>query len=251
VKRELPQVLIGLIAVAVAVAVAVPLTASIVMNGIRDVKLSRDKISVTGSAKQPIEANLAAWNLDVFARERTPEAAARTLRTKVQAVESYLRDAGLAGDTSEPPLDVQETTVQIPTGLTKPRYRSVPAWLVTQSFNLQTTKIDTLVKAAASVNKLLLSGVDVSVGPIQYLSTNLKAAKFAALRLATADANERAATIAEGLGGHLGAVRSVQLGVYQITPRNSTDVSGEGINDTSSRKKDVTAVVSVTFAVNR
>jgi hypothetical protein len=43
----------------------------------------------------------------------------------------------------------------------------------------------------------------------------------------------------------------VHLGVYQITPRNSTDVSGEGINDTSSRKKDVTAVVSVTFAVNR
>ena len=47
------------------------------------------------------------------------------------------------------------------------------------------------------------------------------------------------------------AVRSVHLGVYQITPRNSTDVSGEGINDTSSRAKDVTAVVSVTFAVNR
>ena len=46
-------------------------------------------------------------------------------------------------------------------------------------------------------------------------------------------------------------MRSVQLGVYQITPRNSTDVSGEGINDTSSRAKDVTAVVTVTFAVDR
>ena len=72
-----------------------------------------------------------------------------------------------------------------------------------------------------------------------------------ALRLATADAEERASTIAQGLGGHLGAVRNVSLGVYQITPRNSTDVSNEGISDTSSRLKDVTAVVSVTFAVNR
>jgi hypothetical protein len=43
----------------------------------------------------------------------------------------------------------------------------------------------------------------------------------------------------------------VQLGVYQITPRNSTDVSGEGISDTSTRSKDVTSVVSVTFAVDR
>ncbi|OQB37667.1 MAG: hypothetical protein BWY06_02289 [Candidatus Latescibacteria bacterium ADurb.Bin168] len=39
------------------------------------------------------------------------------------------------------------------------------------------------------------------------------------------------------------------MGVFQITPRNSTMVSDYGINDTSSREKDVTAVVSVTFAV--
>jgi len=107
------------------------------------------------------------------------------------------------------------------------------------------------VKAAASVDQLLIQGVDVSVSSIQYLSTKLKTATFAALRLATADAEERASTIAQGLGGHLGAVRNVNLGVYQITPRNSTDVSNEGISDTSSREKDVTAVVSVTFAVNR
>jgi hypothetical protein len=69
--------------------------------------------------------------------------------------------------------------------------------------------------------------------------------------VATGFAEERASTIAQELGGHLGAVRNVNLGVYQITPRNSTDLSNEGISDTSSREKDVTAVVSVTFAVNR
>ena len=46
-------------------------------------------------------------------------------------------------------------------------------------------------------------------------------------------------------------MRSSSLGVYQITPRNSTDVSDYGVNDTSSRLKDVTAVVSATFAVKR
>ena len=249
--RELPQVLIGLLAVAIALAVAVPLTASIVMNGIRDVKTKRDTIVVTGSAKYPITANQAFWNVTVTSTERQPAAAARSLRTKSAAVAKYLRDAGLATDVSKPPVDVQRTSVQIPTGLTKPRFRSVPAFQVTQSFDVQTTKIDTLVEAAASVDQLLIQGVDVSVSSIQYLSTKLKTAKFAALRLATADAEERASTIAQGLGGHLGAVRNVNLGVYQITPRNSTDVSNEGISDTSSREKDVTAVVSVTFAVNR
>ena len=249
--RELPQVLIGLLALALALAVAVPLTASIVMSGIRDIKGARDTIVVTGSAKEPITADQAAWNVTVSSLERTPAAAARSLRAKVAAVTKYLRDAGLAADVSKPPVDVQATSIQIPTGLAKPRFRSIPAWRVTQSFDIQTTKIDTVVHAAASVDQLLLNGVDVSVSSIQYLSTKLKTAKFAALRLATADAEERASTIAQGLSGHLGAVRNVSLGVYQITPRNSTDVSNEGISDTSSRLKDVTAVVSVTFAVNR
>lgn len=250
-RRELPQLLIGLVAVALALAVAVPLTASIVMSGVRDIKRTRDTIVVTGSAKYPITADQAFWNVTVTSTERTPAAAARSLRAKSAAVSAYLGDAGLAADVSKPPVDVQATSVQVPTGLKKPRFRSVPAWQVTQSFDVQTTKIDTLVHAAASVDRLLLQGVDVSVSSIEYLSTKLKTAKFAALRLATADANERASTIAQGLGGTLGAVRNVSLGVYQITPRNSTDVSNEGINDTSSRAKDVTAVVSVTFAVKR
>jgi uncharacterized protein len=252
VRRELPQVLIGLLVLAVALGVAIPVTAAIVMNGIRDVKRTRDTIVVTGSAKQPITANLALWNFEVSSISRSPAKAAQLLRRKGDAVRSFLRRGGLTGAAvAEPPLTVEPTTVEIPTGLAKPRFRSVPAYYVSQTFAVQTRNIDAVERTSASVSQLLLQGVDVSVGRIRYLSTELKTAKYAALRKATADAQDRASTIAQGLGGHLGAVRSVHLGVYQITPRNSTDVSGEGINDTSSRAKDVTAVVTVTFAVDR
>jgi hypothetical protein len=251
-RRELPQVLIGLVVLAIAIGVAVPVTAAIVMNGIRDVKTTRDTIVVTGSAKQPITANLALWNVSVSATSRSPADAARTLRRKAAAVRTFLHAGGLsAAEINEPPLGVEPTTVQIPTGLAKPRFRDVPAYFVSQGFGVHTKNIDAVEKTSSSVDQLLIQGVDVSVGQIRYLSTELKTAKYAALRKATADARDRAATIAAGLGGHLGAVRSVHLGVYQITPQNSTDVSGEGINDTSSRAKDVTAVVTVTFAVDR
>jgi hypothetical protein len=46
-------------------------------------------------------------------------------------------------------------------------------------------------------------------------------------------------------------MRRTQLGVYQITPRDSTEISDYGINDTTSRAKDVNAVVTATFAVDR
>lgn len=36
---------------------------------------------------------------------------------------------------------------------------------------------------------------------------------------------------------------------FPITPRYSTVVSGTGMNDVTSRDKDITAVVRVTFAV--
>jgi hypothetical protein len=250
-RREFPQLLIGLVALAVALAVVVPVTAVIVMDGVRDVKRTRDTIVVTGSSKQPIEANLGIWDVTVAAVERSPQDAARSVGRKAKAVEAFVRGGGLADDLSEPPLSVEQTAVQVPTGKKKPAFRAVPAWRVAQRFLVQTERIDDLEKIAGKINRLLLQGVDVSVEPIEYLSTQLTEAKFAALRLATADASRRGTTIAKGLGGSLGAVRSVQLGVFQITPRNSTEVSDYGINDTSSREKDVTAVVTVTFAVNR
>jgi len=36
-------------------------------------------------------------------------------------------------------------------------------------------------------------------------------------------------------------------GRFQITPRHSNDTSGEGLNDTTSLEKNITAVVTATF----
>jgi hypothetical protein len=251
-KREVPQLLIGLVAIALAIAIAVPITASILANAVRDVKRQRDTISVTGSARHPIQADFGIWRLTVSSQKRSPAAAARTLRTKVAAVEGFLSDHGIAEDeTRKPPLSVERTTERIPTGRRRPAFREIPAWLVRQSFTISTEELDELEETAAGVDELLLAGIDVGVSEIQYLSRQLTEARFEALEKATADARRRAETIASGLGGELGAVRKVDLGVYQIVPRNSTEVSDYGINDTGSREKEVVSVVTVTFAVDR
>ena len=51
-------------------------------------------------------------------------------------------------------------------------------------------------------------------------------------------------------GGRLGSLRGVDVGVFQVTSPNSTDVSDYGTYDTSTLRKDVTAVVNVTFALH-
>ena len=44
-------------------------------------------------------------------------------------------------------------------------------------------------------------------------------------------------------------LRSVDVGVFQVTSPNSTEVSDYGVYDTSTVDKDVTAVVNVSSAL--
>jgi uncharacterized protein len=68
--------------------------------------------------------------------------------------------------------------------------------------------------------------------------------------LASKDAKVRAEQIASSTGDNIGDVRSSKMGVIQINAKNSTDVSDYGNNDTSSLIKTITAVVSISFAID-
>jgi hypothetical protein len=119
-----------------------------------------------------------------------------------------------------------------------------------QRFRISSTQIEQVEGVAARASDLLAKGIPVSTGGLSYIASKLAAARIASLKDAVADAHHRAETIVEGIGGKLGAVKKASLGVYQVVPRNSTEISDYGINDTTSRDKDVYAVVSVTFRIH-
>ena len=49
-------------------------------------------------------------------------------------------------------------------------------------------------------------------------------------------------------GSEVGGLKKVNTGIFKITVPNSTRVSSLGSYDTSTIKKDITAVMGVTFA---
>jgi len=69
------------------------------------------------------------------------------------------------------------------------------------------------------------------------------------LEKASENAKQRAEKMAKATGNSIGFMRSARMGVFQITPVTSTDISDWGINDTSSLDKKVMAVVTVSFAI--
>lgn len=238
---RLPELLLGLVAVGVALVI----TGLVIASAVRDVKRARDTIRVTGSARVPISADLVHWSIAVDADAVRPQDAVRLLKTRTDAVRAFLRRRGLPDSAvSLPPVQTIGITM-----LTSPKHR-VPAFRLVQRFRISSTKIDDVEQVAASTTDLLAQGIPVSTASLSYLTTNLADARLRALTKAIADAHRRGETIVKGIGGHLGSVRSADLGVYQVVPRNSTEISDYGINDTTSRDKDVYAVVSVTFRVH-
>lgn len=239
--RPIPELMIGLVAIAIALLIG----AIVGAHAIRDVKKRRDTITVTGSARYPITANQVSWRLVVKSQAPNAGAASRRLRRQVATVRSFLAGKGIpAGDVTVPPISVQPVTRRISRKQVKSEYA------VTQMFQITTGEVDKVESAAGSVSTLLEEGLNVAVGRLSYVSTELSEARLKALQAATKNASERAKTIVEGVGGHLGGVREAGLGVYQIVPRNSNEISDYGINDTSTKEKDVVAVVSVTFGVD-
>lgn len=239
--RAVPELFLGLLSLALA-AVWI---GHIFAATIHDAKHAHDTITITGSARKPITSDLVQWQLEVKGEATAPAAAAYEARTAGEALTSFLRKAGIPADSVTPQV-VQSDVVT--TRIDKRHTRTT--YVVSQGFDVSTRQIDVVEKAATRLGTLLEQGIDLSAQPLAFISTNLQAAKLDALAAATAEAHRRAEILVDGLGGHLGPMRASSLGVYQITPRNSTEISDYGVNDTSSRLKDVTAVVSATFAVS-
>jgi len=238
----IPELFLGLLAIAVAVV----LTAKIFADTIHDARHIRDTISVTGSARKPISSDLVRWSVSVSTEGPTAAPAARRLRGRVAEVRAFLEQEGIPAAAITPSVVTSGKQVE-----RLPHHRRKISYRVSQELEVSTRKIDVVEGAATGVGRLLERGIAVSAGSLQYVSTELTEAKLDALGAATEDARRRAEILVKGLGGKLGPMRSTSLGVYQITPRDSTDVSDYGINDTSSREKDVNAVVTATFAVKR
>src|SRR5581483_974112 len=174
-----------------------------------------------------------------------PQAASRALAGWADRIRSFLRDAGARDDE----VNVQPIETETVSGRGK-LSNTVVAFRLTRSFEVRSARvaaISTVIEKSAS---LLGEGIPLAADPPQYVYTRLAELRPRLLAEATRDALGRARAVVGATGGHLGRLRGVDVGVFQVTPPNSTEVSDYGVYDTSTLAKDVTSVVNVTFAVH-
>ena len=119
-----------------------------------------------------------------------------------------------------------------------------------RDLTVRTNNVDLVSKLSQNIGTVLQEGVNVSnYGPQYYVST-LSKIRPELLKEAMKDAKQRAESMAQAVGGKVGAITSVKAGPIQVTTPDSTMTSDAGMYDTSTIKKTVSATVSVTFKSN-
>jgi uncharacterized protein len=215
-----------------------------IAHGIRD-RNRNNTITVTGSAKQRITSDYVVWNLSITSQQPLASAAADQVAGWAKRVRAFLDEEGIRGDE----LNVEPVAAEAVTGEETGEGSGILAYKLTRTFTIRSTRVRAIRTVAEHGARLLAANVPLEPEPPQYVFTHLPSVRPALLAEATRDAQRRAKVLVEATGAGLGGLRGVDVGVFQVTAPNSTEVTDYGVYDTSTLRKDVSAVVNVTFAL--
>lgn len=212
----------------------------VVADGIRD-RGAVDTISVTGSAKRQVVSDFVVWDASISVQEKTTASAAARLDRWLRRTVVVLREAGIE--------DAELTVAPVSTERIVGEFSEPLGYLLTRSLRVRSARIDEVLAAVAASGRLLAEGVPLTAQPPQFTYTQLASLRPALTSEATNDALRRAEAIVKITGGQLGRVIDVSVAPFQVTDPGSTEVDDYGIYDTSTREKEVTAVVNLTLSV--
>mgnify|MGYP000524836900 CR=1 FL=1 len=235
------------LALGLCLAIAMVISAWMVANTIRYVKLSNDTITVKGYAEVGVTADTGVWRGKLVARGLNLEDAYRELELAVQRFLEFASSQGIEATLIE--LEPANSYINHPVVDGHTLTGQVESYTLERRFSYTSSDVARIGEIARASVDLLRLGVDMQSWSPEYYVSAIDDVKLELLSKATANAMERAERLAESSGVKVGRLRSASQGVFQITPPNSTDVSDYGMYDTRTIDKTAKAVVTATYAI--
>ena len=238
------QIIILGICIAVATIVS-----SVILSGgfLKVMKFTREQISVTGSATKNIKSDYIVWKGEFTRRDIDLKAAYKLLEEDLNKVKSYLVSKGV-GDKEVIISQVATETVYKKNEKGNDT-NDIQGYRLSQNVEVRSNDVDKIAKVSRESTELIDQGIQFTSPAPEYFYTKLDELKIEMLAKATENAKQRAESMVKATGNKIGFMRQAKMGVFQITPITSTDVSDYGENDTTSLDKKVMAVVTVSFAI--
>lgn len=205
-----------------------------------------DSVTVTGSTKRRVEADLAKWNASFTRRTSAYDLKAGIARSAadIEAIKKFVTDHGIPAEA------IIATPIQTESMYEYTNYgptNNLIGYNVRQSVRVESEDVDAVENLGKDISKLIDQGIIADYQNTEYFYTKITDLRPELFAEATADAQVRAEAIAKGTSTKVGKLKSARTGVVQILPPNSLEFSDYGAYDTSTRQKEITATVSVSF----
>lgn len=236
-----------LIGVATILALGLIISSLVVSSGFVKLKMAGNTIVVTGSAKKQIKSDLAVWNGTFSTQSPQLNTAYNQIMNDQTKVKDYLKNQSIKEkDIIFSSINTEVRYVTLPNGQSTTQ---VEGYRLYQNVEIRSEDVDKITELSRQTTDLINQGVEFQSNPPQYFYTKIADMKVKMLSLATKDAMIRAEQIAKNAGSRVGALRAARMGVFQITPLYSNEISDYGVNDTSSLDKEITAVMNCEFEI--
>lgn len=231
----------------IALAIGLIISAYIVSDTVRDVKLQNQTIEVKGFAEKKIVSDYAIWDA-TFQRFSYDQVSAYSIMEEdLSQVLEFLKSQGI----SENQVVISAVQSRTQYKLNDQGYSTniIDGYVLSRSISVESDNVEKIDEIYRASSVLIKQGLYFETYSPRFLFTKLDDIKIEMLGAATEDAKNRATILAEKSGSKVGALKSARQGVFQITPANSTDISDYGMNDVSSIEKTIKAVVTIEYNV--
>ena len=237
-----------IIILGICIAAATIVSSVILSSGfLKVMKFNREQITVTGSATEEIKSDYIVWKGSITKREADIKTAYKNLKDDLEKTKQFLISKGVK---EEELIISQVTTDTVYKKNEKGNdTNDVQGYSLSQDVEIRSNDVDKITQISRKFTDLIDQGILLESKAPEYFYTKLDGLKIEMLTKATRNAKERAENMVKATSNKIGFMRSAKMGVFQITPVTSTDVSDWGVNDSTSLDKKVMAVVNVSFAI--
>ncbi len=235
----------GLATVVGAAVLAVGLVVGLLAVGDGLARRGSEGVVVTGSARVDVTADRAVWVITASEQAADLAAAVQGVDRSMTAVTAYLTGGGVPDDAIE--LEALSTSTNY-VWLDGTQTSDIASYGAFRSLRVRLDDVALIDRLSREFGTVLETGVGVNAWAPEYYVTTLPDLRPQLLEDAVADALIRAEAMVSVAGGTVGEVRSIRSGPFQVSTRDSVDVSDYGMYDTSTIEKTVTATVTVTFS---
>lgn len=237
---------------AIIIALAIVLFAGIAGAAFKYKYRTADKITVTGLAEKDFVSDLIVWNGNYSRTNMDLKAAYAALKADESNIRAYLKNKGL----NETELVFSSVDINKDfSNKTDESGRIVSSvfngYVLKQTVKVESKNIEKVESISREITELIEQGIEINSSAPAYFYSRLSELKIDLLAKASADAKNRAESIAKNAGSSLGSLKTANMGVFQITGKNSNeDYSYGGAFNTSSKNKTASITLKTEYAVD-